>query len=319
MINEYKISILIPVYNVEQYIEKCLVSLFKNTIIKECEIIIVNDCSPDNSVKIIEEVLNRNPSMKENVLLRSHNYNCGLAATRNTALLQAHGKYIICVDSDDWLEPDYLEKLYKKAEETNADIVGCDYFREYKGYSENCINPLNKNPRETLKDILSGKTLAFLWIKLFKRELFTKNDVLWVEGIDVTEDVVICSRLFSKAKTISYVNKPLYHYNLQNQTSLTASLNEKKISQIIIACNLLEKELTSDFEYSIVIKQRKAFSKIWILLCAVDLKDEYFSLWNEERLYLTKISIKRKFVLFLCNLKLFFIVKIILKYFKSSH
>ncbi len=305
-------------YNVERFIERFVISLFTNTIAEKCEFIFVDDCSPDDSVKIINKLMPQFKNMKDSVIILHHDRNRGLAAARNTALLQAHGKYIICVDSDDWLEPDYLEKLYKKAEETNADIVGCDYFRESRGHSEICINPLNKNPRESLKEILSGKTLAFLWIKLFKRELFTKNNIMWTEGVDVTEDVVICSRLFSEAKAISYVNKPLYHYNLQNQTSLTASLDEKKITQIITACELLEKELASDFEYSIVIKQRKALSKMWILLCAIDLKDEYFSLWNEERLYLTKTSIKRKFILFLCNLKLFFIVKIILRYFKTS-
>ena len=309
-----KISVIVPVYNVEKYIRRCLESLFKNSIINDCEIIIVNDCSQDNSLSVIKSFLTKYNNPK-NLSLQAHDYNRGLAAARNTGLLQAHGKYIICVDSDDWVEPDYLEKLYKRAEETNADIVGCDYFREYENRTEKCENPLNENFEQAVKDILAGKSLAFLWIKLFKRELFTNNNISWTEGLDVTEDVIVCSRLFSKAKTISYLNEPLYHYNLQNQGSLTANLNEKKINQIIDACYLLEKEV--GFENFNAVQQRKAFSKIWILRCASELKNEYFSLWNDEKLYrISGISLKRRIILFLCNCGFVKIVKKILKFCK---
>ncbi len=319
MPNTPKISIIVPVYNVEKYIRRCLISLLKNSIINDCEIVIVNDFSSDNSLSVIKDVLNEfdNP---QNVTVHSHDCNRGSSAARNTAMLCTPpqlGKYIVCVDSDDWVESDYLEKLYKIAEETDSDIVGCDYYREYKDYSEKCENPLNKNSKVALKDIVSGKTFAFLWIKLFKRELFTKNNITWTEGVDVTEDVIICSRLFSKAKKISYINEPLYHYNLQNQESLTASLNEKKITQIITACDLLEKELANDSEYFDAVKQRKAFSKIWILRCADKLKDEYFLLWNEEKLYkVAGISLKRRIILFLCNCGFVKTVKKILKFCK---
>lgn len=306
----YKISVLIPVYNVEKYVERCLSSLFFNTLAKECEFIIVNDYSLDNSLSVIKDTLNKFSNLKGNVTLRSHDCNRGSAAARNTALLQAHGKYIICVDSDDWVEKDYLEKLYNEAEKTDADIVGCDYFREYPDRTERCINPLDENPRQALKDVVSGKSLAFLWIKLFKRELFTENGITWTDGLDVTEDVIICSKLFSKAKMISYIDKPLYHYNMQNQESLTANLNEKKIDQIIEACNLMEKELLHDVDCENAVKQRKAFSKIWILKCADKLKEKYFFLWNDEKLYrLSSISLKRRIILFLCNMGFCGIVK----------
>ena len=312
-----KISILIPVYNVEKYVARGLRSLFANTIIADCEVIIVDDCSPDGSMKVVADVLDEFPAFAKNVVLRSHECNRGSAAARNTALLQAHGKYIICVDSDDWVEPDYLEKLYNEAENSGADIVGCDYFREYSGGTELCKNPIDENPRQALKDVVSGKSLAFLWIKLFKRELFAENGIAWTEGLDVTEDVIVCSRLFAKAKAISYIKEPLYHYNLQNQGSLTARLNEKKIDQIIEACNLIEKELLHDADCENAVKQRKAFSKIWILRCADELKKEYFLLWNDEKLYkLSNISLKRKIILFLCNMGLCWTVKKLINFSK---
>lgn len=309
-----RISILIPVYNVDKYIERCLESLFKNTIINECELIIVNDCSTDNSEKVINEFLGKFSNMKKEITLRSHDYNRGLAAARNTALLQAHGKYIICVDSDDWVEKDYLEKMYKAAEKDDADIVGCDYLREFAGHTEICRNPISENPEQALKDILSGKTLSFLWIKLFKRELFAKNNITWTEGLDITEDVIVCSRLFSKARKISYLNLPLYHYNLQNQTSLTSNLNEKKIAQIKKASELMEIEFTQNIDLKNAIRQRKVLSKMWILLCADKLKKEYLALWNDEKLYKTKdISLKRRLILWLCCFRLYWVVRVIVR------
>ena len=309
------ISVLIPVYGVEKYVEHCIRSLFENSIADKCEFVIVNDCTADNSMDIIKSVVCEYPYIC--VRLIEHESNRGLAAARNTALLQAHGKYIICVDSDDWVEPDYLEKLYNEAENSGADIVGCDYFREYSGGTELCKNPIDENPRQALKDVVSGKSLAFLWIKLFKRELFAENGIAWTEGLDVTEDVIVCSRLFAKAKAISYIKEPLYHYNLQNQGRLTARLNEKKIDQIIEACNLIEKELLHDADCENAVKQRKAFSKIWILRCADELKKEYFLLWNDEKLYkLSNISLKRKIILFLCNMGLCWTVKKLINFSK---
>ena len=131
-----KISIIVPVYNVEKYIARCLRSLFANTIIADCEVIIVDDCSLDNSMKVVADVLDEFPAFAKNVVLCSHDCNRGSAAARNTALLQVYGKYIICVDSDDWMESDYLEKLYAAAEKDNADVAMCDLYKETKKCSQ---------------------------------------------------------------------------------------------------------------------------------------------------------------------------------------
>lgn len=163
-INTPVISVLIPVYNVEKYIERCLISLFENTIARYCEFIIVDDCSPDNSMNVIQSVLEKYTNIKENTFLHSHDCNRGSAATRNTALLHSHGEYIICVDSDDWVEPDYLERLYVKANETYADIVVCDLYKEFihknKEYIHKTIkikNQLCEDAEECLKGLLTGQ------------------------------------------------------------------------------------------------------------------------------------------------------------------
>ena len=118
----YKISVLIPVYNVEQYIEKCAESLFKNTIANECEFIFTNDGSTDSSIQRLNTLIEKFPELKNNIVVLQHEKNMGLGATRNTGFDNAKGKYIICTDSDDWVEPDYLEKLFETAEKDASSL-----------------------------------------------------------------------------------------------------------------------------------------------------------------------------------------------------
>ena len=317
--NNPKISVIVPVYNVEKYIERCVRTLFTNTIALQCEFIFIDDCSPDDSINILKYILNRHSELANNVKILLSKSNRGSAAARNLGLYAATGKYVICVDSDDWVEPDYLEKLYLEAESTEADIVGCDYFRDYVDHVEKCKTILDHNPKQVLIKIISGEIPAFLWIKLFKRSLFLENKIIWIEGLDVTEDVLICSKLFAQAQKIAYVDIPLYHYNLTNQNSLTNRLNEKKIKQIIQATDLLEQQFALNSDFEIAIKKRKILSKMWILQCADNLKPDYFSLWNDAKLYKTpKISVKRKIVLWLCCYKLSFIVNIFLRLMKTN-
>ena len=124
----YKVSVLIPVYNVEKYIERCLVSVLENTIISDCQIVLINDCSTDNSMMEVNKVLQRYPDLINNVIIDNHDKNQGIACTRNDLLQKAFGEYLIFVDSDDYIEKGYLEKLYTTAKQNDSDIVECDFF-----------------------------------------------------------------------------------------------------------------------------------------------------------------------------------------------
>ena len=294
-----RISVLIPVYGVEKYIRKCLISLFSNTIASDCEFIIVNDCTKDNSMKIIEDIIIDYSFLKIKVI--NHETNLGLAGARNTGLKNASGKYIICCDSDDWVEKNYLEELYNEAEKVNADITGCDLIREY--VNESRVQEVDLVRTDLCASILTGDTPGWLWIKLFKKSLFTENDIMWVEGLDMCEDTLISLKAFFYAKKVAYINKALYHYNLQNQNSLTSKLNEKKVNQIIENNVEYEKFLEKNGvkqKYSNELLKRKAFTKIWILLDCDELKKEYFRLYSEEKLHKVKEqSFLSKFFLFL--------------------
>lgn len=305
-----KISVLIPVYKVEKYVGRCLRSLFANTIIADCEVIIVDDCSPDDSMKVVADVLEEFPAFAKNVVLRSHDCNRGLAAARNTALLQAHGKYIICVDSDDWVEPDYLEKLYVEAENSGADIVGCDLVREYKHRKEIFPIPLKETSDENLRYLLLGAIPGWLHVKFIRASLFQNYERYWIDGINMCEDLLVSAKLFYYAKKISYVSKVLYHYECSNTASLSLSLSENKIKEIKLAYNelykfLVEKGKRDRFQDELIVCQFRLAN--WILLSSVDIDKSYFDIFSKQKFYKNKYFSKfQKIYLFLCYHKLYF-------------
>ena len=156
-----KVSVLIPVYNVELYIKKCCISLFSSTIANECEFIFVNDCSNDKSIQILQETVSRFPELNNNIKIINHMQNKGLASTRNTAISLATGSYLICVDSDDWIEKDYLEKLYNHANENKSDIVLCNVYREE---SNNTISiTTTNNNKDLITSTLEGDIFGWLF------------------------------------------------------------------------------------------------------------------------------------------------------------
>ena len=122
-----RISVIVPIYNVKLYIERCVRSLMEQTL-ENIEFIFVNDCTPDDSMDILHYVLEEYPKRREQIKIIEHETNRGISAVRNTGLKNATGQYIIYCDSDDWVEKNMYEKLLVKALETSADIVGCDFF-----------------------------------------------------------------------------------------------------------------------------------------------------------------------------------------------
>ena len=125
-----KVSIVVPIYNVAQFIKKCAHSLFTQSF-EDIEYIFVDDCTPDNSIELLNQVLLSYPQRKDSVHIFTHEHNKGLVATRQTGISHAKGEYIICLDSDDWINTDMVQLLYSEAENGNYDIVYCNY-AEYR-------------------------------------------------------------------------------------------------------------------------------------------------------------------------------------------
>lgn len=158
-------SIIIPVYNVEQYLDKCLKSISKQTFL-DFECIIVDDGSPDNSNAIIDKYVNKDQRFKV-----IHQKNMGLSAARNTGLDVAKGDYITFVDSDDYIANDYLEKFVLKIASSNADIIICGIIEVFKNY-ENSRVFANATTEVIKQNILADTWPSFVWNKCYKKELF---------------------------------------------------------------------------------------------------------------------------------------------------
>lgn len=218
--NKNLVSLIVPIWNVEKYVVRCIESIINQTYNK-IEIIVINDCSTDNSIKLIEPLLCKS-GRKFRII--HHSENQGLGAARLTGLNNALGEYILNIDSDDWIDKDYVSDLMRIANQDDSDIVISDYYISYlknEQYRQQQVNC--KSGKELAKQILSGELQGFLWNKLIRRTLFLKNGILPIKGINMWEDMHITCRLSYLANRVSYINKAYYHYNQENIKSYSTN------------------------------------------------------------------------------------------------
>lgn len=216
-----KISIIVPVYNVEKYIDKCLKSLVNQTL-KDIEIIVVNDGSPDNSQKIIDKYERKYSNVKSYI-----KKNGGISSARNYGLKYAKGEYIAFVDSDDYVDVTMFEKLYNKAKKDSYDIVECNlHMVDDNG---NLIKdvyhtlPNDINTEEELKKYMINMYTS-VWNKIYKKNLFD-NKIRFKKGVWF-EDVEFLYRLIPFVKSIGFVNENLYYY-VQREGSITKTFDDR--------------------------------------------------------------------------------------------
>lgn len=212
-------SIIVPVYNVEKYLDKCLASILRQTF-KNFECIIIDDGSPDNSNAIIDKYVKLDQRFKV-----IHQKNMGISAARNTGLDIAKGDYIIFVDSDDYIADDYLEKFAKKIADTDADIVICGFIEAYKDYEKNKV--FTAESTEVIKqNILADVWPSYVWNKCYKKDLFT--NIRFPVG-KIFEDILTIPELCLYAQKIVCIPDKLYYYNRQNENSITTNMSSEKM------------------------------------------------------------------------------------------
>lgn len=219
-----KVSVIVPVYNVEEYLQECLDSLVSQTL-DEIEIICVNDGSTDNSLTLLNEYASKYPKIK--VINRE---NGGLSAARNTGMKEAKGKYIGFVDSDDWVDYDFFEKLFMSAENNNASIAACGIVRT-KGRKTRINISYNEEILYTdIQDkikICNIPKYCYVWNKIYKREELEKNNIEFVEGINF-EDVRFTIRAVYFLKELVTVPETNYYYR-KRKGSIVKTLSPKNI------------------------------------------------------------------------------------------
>lgn len=238
----YKVSVIVPVYNVEKYLFRCLNSLVKQTL-SEIQIIVVNDGATDHSQEIIDTFVSEHPAKVFSFVKT----NGGLGDARNFGLKHVQANYVGFVDSDDYVEYDMYERLYQSIVEEKAELALCDIEYEWE-------NTDQKNILKGIKQIDGFKTKStlflsplFAWNKLYSMRLFADDGLrypqrLWYEDIPVTIPI------FASLKKIAYVEKVLIHY-MQRETSIMASFDNKKIFDIFDILDLTEKRLKDRGNY----------------------------------------------------------------------
>lgn len=246
------ISILIPIYGVENYIEKCARSIFEQTLKNKIEFIFVDDCTPDKSIEILQSVIKDYPERESQVKIIKHKQNQGLASSRNTAVKNASGKYVYIIDSDDWLQQNnVLEQMLKTATDCDADIVEANYS---KVSSNGCIKIVNKRNYKSkdkiIRDIICKRTPFTIWNKLIRKSLYSDHSITVPKGINNGEDYVTLPKLMFFANRIVKTDLYSYAYNQMNINSFASNRTNWKNLDSMIDANRHLKEFFKIYNQS---------------------------------------------------------------------
>lgn len=240
--HNYQVTIIVPVYKAEKFIERCVNSLL-NQDFESIEYIFINDCTPDKSFEIVKQISSKS-IRKNDIILLENETNLGVGKTRRKGMLSAKGKYVIQIDADDWIEPNMISSFYKRIELDQSDVVTCDYYISFlnnkKVYRKQEYRP---DIEFNLKSIMLGKIHPAFWNTLIKREFYLENKLLPTGEVNMGEDFETLFRVFAQTNKVSYIPKPFIHYTQYNTQSITKTMNESHIKDTIHSINLFEETL----------------------------------------------------------------------------
>lgn len=295
------ISVIIPVYNTEKYLKRCLDSVLNQTF-KDFELILVNDGSNDSSLQICKEYESKDSRIKV-----IDTPNRGSSSARNTGLNESKGDWIIHFDSDDWIELDMLKELYDAGVGKNADIVACGFYldngednKEARIYPYNDFEPRDKIYRVDMQ-------YSSVCNKLVKKTLYEDHDIHFVDGIRMWDDLVVTMRLRYHSRKTVIVNKPMYHYFCAPRNSIcTSDIAGYPYSQIKVVeflTDYFSKLGVRDREKNKIINSLKVTSKKNIFTLK---SEEKFNEWkhlypeaNRFILQMKHIPLKRRIIMYL--------------------
>jgi glycosyltransferase involved in cell wall biosynthesis len=267
MEQQIKVSILVPFYNVENYVGRCVESLFTQTY-RNIEFVFVDNCSTDRS----REIVNANIAkydVADKCKMIVHEKNMGISVSRNDCLNHATGDYFLFVDSDDYIEPDMVQLLVEAAQKQDADIAGCGYFEEYADHCVECPQRYTNDHDEMMRAITLLTLKGVMWKLLIRRSIVTDHpDVRFIPDPNMVDDYLFCNQVFYYARRFASVDRCLYHwvqYNPNNYTHKTAYNVETQSN----AVRKVESFYREKGVYDIVEKelcQRKFILKLPLLL-----------------------------------------------------
>ena len=245
------VSIIVPVYGVERYIERCAESLFGQTY-KDIEYIFVNDATPDQSIEVLRSVMARYPERAKAVKIVEHPKNRGLSAARNTGLDHAIGDYIWHVDSDDYVATNAVEKCVEAAEKQQADIVIFDInIVTMKGVDTERVT--YKDKEDYIRRLLQHTQKCAHWNKFYRKSLLDATGIRSDEQIRLAEDYAVTPRLLYCAKQVAMLHEPLYFYETTNQSSYVHNLSRTAMESQHKADGILTAFFADKPEYADII------------------------------------------------------------------
>ncbi len=263
-----KVSVIVPIYNVEGYLSRCIESIINQTL-SDIEIILVNDGSTDNSEKIIKKYAKKD---KRIVALKQENG--GVASAKNLGVKNATGEFIGFVDSDDWIDNSMFEKMYNCAKRENSDVVICDF---YKYFDDGKMTPIQTMPLVSVnikKDFIMAPCCS--WNKLYKRGLLKDNS--FPNGL-IYEDLAVTPLLVNKIDKISYINECLYYYFIRCESIMNKTKFKSNFYDILKVGNLITDKVNKDKSYKLY------YFEYEYLIIDNLLRDTYFRLKEIEGSY----------------------------------
>ncbi len=292
-----KISILVPVYGAERYIDECARSLFAQSY-TNCEFIFVNDASTDRSLERLRITAAEFPHLAAHIKIINLPHNQGVAQARNIALDAATGEYILFVDSDDWVDCEIVEKLLLRALETDASI--CNAWCESVD-NNNCrqVTPMGwlSTPTRHIKAVLGQSHIVANHLRgmLIRREIFSAHNLRFTKGSDFGEDYSLLPQLLYYSKVLTTLTEPLYFYRTQNEGSYMNNIASRHILSYIeaqrIVANFIESlPNSSKFRYSLMLG--KVNIKKWIFRRGVEAKQYDALLWGVDNPKINNIFLR---------------------------
>ena len=280
-----KVSVLVPVYGVEKYIERCARSLFEQTL-DDIEFIFVDDCTPDRSIEILESVIEeyqlRFAEKHYDVKIERMSMNSGQAAVRRQGIQLATGDYIIHCDSDDWVDVTMYEKMYNKAIADDADMVVCDYMVTDGESTQNIVKACHSvKPFEFLENMLFQRDPWSLWNKLFKITAYYK--IVFPDN-SMGEDMAMSIQLITRCRHMAYIQEPLYSYYF-NPESITKNNSfdscVRKYQQLF-ENSMIVLDFLEDTGLKIYMKDAIIVYKHFIrtVLYSIVYKKDYYTIWR---------------------------------------
>lgn len=303
MRSNIKITIIIPIYKVEHYIERCVRSLMEQTMAEGLEFLFINDCSPDRSMEILRRVISEYPARQSQIRILENEHNLGIFKTRRKGLYEAKGDYVGWCDADDWCEPEQFEKMYLATDNGEIDIIVADVYEDTDEESKHIKWHPSSTPHQCLRDSYLGwHFVGSLWQHIVRREYMAKAIETMAET-SYGEDFFLLFHTYYSSSTIRHIPQPFYHYNHCNTISQTHRNHftreewERQRSNI----DIIEQKMCKNGDYDsfrICLSAQKLSKKTAFRSSFPNLKSFYYTYREAYRdineIYATDISNKAK-------------------------